>query len=235
MVATAPAPAPHNLFRRLLIPSPLDVFFGVLLLAAFAHPQGLRSLLSDGDTGWHIRTGELVLATGHAPVADPFSFSRPRQPWFAWEWLADVVFAEVWRWRGVAGGRVTGRRDAGAGVHGTAGSHCCAAAADYGSDWRRRWPRSALRASTIWRGRTCFRSCFTRSALWIAGRRSRAPRAAAVAAGADDRAVGESARRLCRLAGHARTAAATVCGWRATGRRAPLRRSPGTCARWRAC
>ena len=36
------------------------------------------------------------------PVADPFSFSRPREPWFAWEWLADVVFAEIWRWRGVA-------------------------------------------------------------------------------------------------------------------------------------
>ena len=98
MVATAPVPAPHNLFRRLLIPSPLDVFFGVLLLAAFAHPQGLRSLLADGDTGWHIRAGELVLSTGHAPVADPFSFSRPQQPWFAWEWLADAVFASVWRW-----------------------------------------------------------------------------------------------------------------------------------------
>jgi hypothetical protein len=101
MVATAPVPAPHNLFRRLLIPSPLDVFFGVLLLAAFAHPQGLRSLLADGDTGWHIRAGELVLSTGHAPVADPFSFSRPQQPWFAWEWLADAVFAEVWRWGGL--------------------------------------------------------------------------------------------------------------------------------------
>jgi hypothetical protein len=78
------------------------VFFGVLLLAAFVHPHGLRSLLSDGDTGWHIRAGELVLSTGHAPVADPFSFSRPHQPWFAWEWLADVVFAEAWRWRGLA-------------------------------------------------------------------------------------------------------------------------------------
>ena len=101
MVATFSA-APHNLVRRLLVPSPLDVFFGVLLLAAFAHPNGLRSLLSDGDTGWHIRAGELVLSTGHAPVADPFSFSRPRQPWFAWEWLADVAFAEAWRWRGLA-------------------------------------------------------------------------------------------------------------------------------------
>ena len=68
-----------------------------------AHPQGLGSLLSDGDTGWHIRAGELILQTGRVPVADPFSFSRPQQPWFAWEWLADVVFAETWRWRGLAG------------------------------------------------------------------------------------------------------------------------------------
>jgi len=103
MSATVPIEAPRGLLRRLLGPSLLDVFFGALLLAAFAHPQGLRSLLSDGDTGWHIRTGELILETGRAPVADPFSFTRPRQPWFAWEWLADVVFAVTWRWRGLAG------------------------------------------------------------------------------------------------------------------------------------
>ncbi|MCX6632785.1 MAG: hypothetical protein NTW28_34730, partial [Candidatus Solibacter sp.] len=103
MSATVPAEAPRGLLSRLLVPSLLDVFFLALLLAAFAHPQGLRSLLSDGDTGWHIRTGELVLNTGRAPVADPFSFSRPGQPWFAWEWLADVVLAQTWRWRGLAG------------------------------------------------------------------------------------------------------------------------------------
>ena len=98
-----PARAPYGLLQRWFAPSLLDVFFAALLLAAFAQPQGLRSLLADGDTGWHIRTGELVLQTGRAPVADPFSFSRPREPWFAWEWLADVVFAATWRWRGVAG------------------------------------------------------------------------------------------------------------------------------------
>lgn len=85
------------------MPSLPDVFFAALLLAAFAHPQGLQSLLCDGDTGWHIRTGELILKTGHVPVADPFSFSLPHQPWLAWEWLSDVVFAGVWRWRGLAG------------------------------------------------------------------------------------------------------------------------------------
>jgi len=103
MSATLPAEAPRSLLRRLLVPSLLDVFFLALLLSAFAHPEGMRSLLSDGDAGWHIRTGEMILETGRAPVADPFSFSRPGQPWFAWEWLADVVLAGTWRWRGLAG------------------------------------------------------------------------------------------------------------------------------------
>ena len=103
MSATPPASAPRGLLSRLLVPSLLDWFFLALLVAAFAHPQGMRSLLSDGDTGWHIRTGEMILGTGRAPVADPFSFSRAGQPWFAWEWLADVVLAATWRWRGLAG------------------------------------------------------------------------------------------------------------------------------------
>jgi hypothetical protein len=102
MSPIVPAAPQQSFLRRWFVPSLLDVFFGALLLSAFAHPQGLRSLLSDGDTGWHIRAGELVLETGRVPVADPFSFSRPRAPWFAWEWLAEVLFAEAWRWRGVA-------------------------------------------------------------------------------------------------------------------------------------
>jgi hypothetical protein len=103
MSAITPARPPHGLLQKLFAPSLLDVFFAALLLAAFAHPLGLQSLLADGDTGWHIRTGELVLGTGHAPVADPFSFSRPHEAWFAWEWLSDVVFASIWTWRGLAG------------------------------------------------------------------------------------------------------------------------------------
>jgi hypothetical protein len=87
---------------RLLRPSVVDVFFCALLLTAFLRPAGLEALLFDGDTGWHIRTGELVLATGRAPAADPFSFTRPGQPWFAWEWLSDVIFALLWRWKGLA-------------------------------------------------------------------------------------------------------------------------------------
>ncbi|MEO8369847.1 MAG: hypothetical protein ABI806_11655, partial [Candidatus Solibacter sp.] len=88
---------------RWLAPSLLDVFFCALLFGVFLQPQGVGSLLSDGDTGWHIRTGQLVLQTGSIPQTDPFSFSLPRKTWFAWEWLADVIFALLWQWRGLAG------------------------------------------------------------------------------------------------------------------------------------
>jgi hypothetical protein len=97
-----PASVTKYISRRVLVPSLVDVFFCALLLAAFVRPAGLQSLLADGDTGWHIRTGELVLATGHVPSADPFSFTRAGQPWFAWEWLSDVIFALLWRWKGLS-------------------------------------------------------------------------------------------------------------------------------------
>ena len=89
------------MLRKLAIPSLPDVFFAVLLISAFAQPAGLRSLLVDGDTGWHIRTGELVLASGHVPQVDQYSFTRAGAPWFAWEWLSDVLFARLNSWRGV--------------------------------------------------------------------------------------------------------------------------------------
>lgn len=88
--------------RRWLTPSLVDVFFCALLIGIAAQPGGWQALLADGDTGWHIRTGEIVLASGAAPSTDPFSFSRPGERWFAWEWLADLIFAMAWRWGGIA-------------------------------------------------------------------------------------------------------------------------------------
>jgi hypothetical protein len=64
-----------------------------LLVWLFAAGSGWTGLLADGDTGWHIRTGEFILDAGSVPNRDPFSFSRPGEPWFAWEWLADIIFA----------------------------------------------------------------------------------------------------------------------------------------------
>lgn len=59
--------------------------------------QGYRELFRDSDAGWHIRTGEAILQTGALPHTDPYSFTRGGQPWFAWEWGADVAVGAIHR------------------------------------------------------------------------------------------------------------------------------------------
>jgi hypothetical protein len=87
--------------KAALLPAFPELFIGFLLLAAFGRPGAWQSLLMDCDTGWHVRTGEFILRTGSVPVRDLFSFSRPDQPWFAWEWLTDVIFARLHAWGGL--------------------------------------------------------------------------------------------------------------------------------------
>ncbi len=65
--------------------------------------QGYRKLFRDSDAGWHIRAGEQILATGRLPRTDPYSFTRAGQPWFAWEWGADVVVGAIHRASGLTG------------------------------------------------------------------------------------------------------------------------------------
>jgi len=65
--------------------------------------QGYRKLFRDSDAGWHIRTGEAILSTGYLPRTDPYSFTRGGQPWFAWEWLADVAAGAAHRAAGLSG------------------------------------------------------------------------------------------------------------------------------------
>lgn len=74
----------------------------VLFYALFAH-EGPSRLLLDSDTGWHIVTGERILATGELPRTDPYSFSRPGGAWFAWEWLCDILLGAIHRGFGLSG------------------------------------------------------------------------------------------------------------------------------------
>ena len=83
---------PIPLIARFL-PSLTDIAFLMPVFFMFIKLNGARKLLGDGDTGWHIRTGEWIIAHGQVPYADMFSFSRPGAEWFAWEWLWDVCFA----------------------------------------------------------------------------------------------------------------------------------------------
>jgi hypothetical protein len=65
--------------------------------------QGYQKLFRDSDAGWHIRTGEAILATDTLPRTDPYSFTRGGRPWFAWEWLADAAAGGIHRTFGLKG------------------------------------------------------------------------------------------------------------------------------------
>jgi hypothetical protein len=84
------------------LPSMTDFVVLAAILFLFGLLSGAPMLLGDGDTGWHIRTGEWILANGRVPDTDLFSFTRPGEPWFAWEWLWDVVFAWLHQHWGLA-------------------------------------------------------------------------------------------------------------------------------------
>jgi hypothetical protein len=98
-----PAARPAGWVDRFLLPSIADCAFVAVLFWLFFFGQAATALLGDGDTGWHIRTGEWVLAQGRFPHHDLFSFSMQGQQWFAWEWLSDVLFAVVHHHFGLAG------------------------------------------------------------------------------------------------------------------------------------
>src|ERR1039458_9050617 len=85
----------RSLFAVKLLPSLADFAFLMPIAFLFGRMDGVKTLLGDCDTGWHIRTGEWILAHGGVPMRDIFSFSKPGAPWYAWEWLSDILFAKL--------------------------------------------------------------------------------------------------------------------------------------------
>ncbi|ACX51911.1 conserved hypothetical protein [Ammonifex degensii KC4] len=45
----------------------------------------------EGDTLWHLKAGEWIVAHGAVPKADPFSWTAGGKPWHAHEWLWEVL------------------------------------------------------------------------------------------------------------------------------------------------
>jgi hypothetical protein len=77
-----------------LLPSVSDLLF-LMLLFSFSAGVLAPRLLQDADTGWHIRNGEMILATHHIPHTDSFSSTMQGKPWYAWEWLYDAMIASL--------------------------------------------------------------------------------------------------------------------------------------------
>ncbi len=72
------------------MPSVADLFFAAVLCALVFTPLSVK-LLGDAGIGWHIRTGQQIMATHAVPRVDSFSSTMAGRPWFAWEWLYDLV------------------------------------------------------------------------------------------------------------------------------------------------
>src|SRR5579871_1642948 len=92
-------------WARLAIPSLSDLFFlaiGVWLFVS-GGAVGWQGLLADADTGWHIRTGQYIIEHHAVPRTDLYSFSKPGAPWYAWEWITDVLDGALHRTAGLKG------------------------------------------------------------------------------------------------------------------------------------
>jgi len=99
---SSPATGAHPRWTRLLIPSTGDTIFIALLAVLTCTSLSMR-LLGDAGIGWHIRTGQQILASHAVPHVDSFSSTMRGKPWFAWEWLYDVIVGELDRWAGLNG------------------------------------------------------------------------------------------------------------------------------------
>lgn len=86
---------------QFFIPSIAQIGFLIVFIACFTGSGDF--LLGDGDTGYHIRAGEIILKDLAVPRHDPFSFISPPLPWTAHEWLSEVVMAIVHNALGLPG------------------------------------------------------------------------------------------------------------------------------------
>jgi hypothetical protein len=88
-------------FIGALLPSISNLVFVAILFALVFGPG--NGLLNDGDTGYHIRAGEIILQTWRVPSQDIFSHHQPALQWTAHEWLSEVVMALVYKLSGLTG------------------------------------------------------------------------------------------------------------------------------------
>lgn len=79
----------------------------VALVASAVFTLALVSpaIFNDGDTYWHVRAGQWMLAHRAILMRDPFSLALAGRPWDAQEWLSEIAMAGafgMFGWSGVA-------------------------------------------------------------------------------------------------------------------------------------
>lgn len=76
------------------------IFIAIFFVLIFGSGN---ALLGDGDTGYHIKTGQVILKNWSIPAHDFYSFHFPALSWTAHEWLAEVTMALLSEWAGLTG------------------------------------------------------------------------------------------------------------------------------------
>lgn len=92
--STSSAPVQTPAWVQFALPSATDLIFVALLAVLVFTPLSVR-LLGDAGIGWHIRTGQQILRTHAIPRVDPFSSAMGAKPWYAWEWLYDLLVGQL--------------------------------------------------------------------------------------------------------------------------------------------
>ena len=85
-------------------PEPAQLMILACALLSFAAAAFAPQLLWDGDTLWHIATGDWMIAHHQIVRADPFSYSVPGHPWTNLEYLSELVMAPIYGaggWSGI--------------------------------------------------------------------------------------------------------------------------------------
>src|ERR1044071_4876203 len=88
-------------FRATLLPSIGNmIFIAVFFVLIFGSGN---ALLGDGDPGYHLKKGQVILKNWSIPARHFYSFHSPALSWTAHEWLAEVIMALLSKWAGLNG------------------------------------------------------------------------------------------------------------------------------------
>ena len=98
LTATSQMVAPAALWQRVFS---FPALLGAVLVGAVAPIAQKFSL--DPDVWWHIKNGQVILATHHWLTTDPYSFSVAGQHWIDAEWIGEVLLAAMYRLGGLRG------------------------------------------------------------------------------------------------------------------------------------
>jgi hypothetical protein len=74
-----------------------------LWMLVYAFSPGPVGPLYDASTGFQIRVGQWIAEHRAVPHNDVFSFTRPGQPYFAWEWLSNLGLFAAYSLAGLKG------------------------------------------------------------------------------------------------------------------------------------